>query len=430
MLRLFNGCYCTEPTVSPDGWAKAHASVNRPWFIFYRFYDPTVVDSTGKPKPCLRFLKHMNKFKTLQERRQATREALAELKDMLCRAGWNPITRRFMAPREEITHTLAPDTLFFDALQQCLKTLDKGKRCKQDITSNLNYIKIAIDQLRYGYLPIKDVRRRHIKCILSRLARIKPSMDVVSSKGKNVRKGIWTNNTFNQYRKNLSILFEELMEMEATEVNPVLGIKRKKHAKQIRQVLTPEECQLIDDYTFQFDRHFWLFIHTFYHSGARESEILRVQGKHVNLKKQSVKYLVLKGRDYQWVERPIKDIALPFWQKALEGCAPDDYVFSAGQKPGRTPISPRQLPRKWKRHIKDRLGIDCGMYMLKHLNTTRTVDYLELMGSAGSQALAARQNGHANEKMVATVYDIKSRARIDERVRQVDNPFVPGKAVH
>jgi integrase len=161
--------------------------------------------------------------------------------------------------------------------------------------------------------------------------------------------------------------------------------------------------------------HLWRFIHIFFHSGSRTTEILRVQGEHVDLKRQKVKYLVLKGQEYQWVERTIKNVALSLWQQAMEGCGPQDYVFSKGLKPGAKPIRAEQISRRWRTHIKKKLGISCDFYSLKHLNTDQTSALLGLKE-------ASIHNSHKSTGITMT-YAVTEKERIHQKIKEIDNQF-------
>ncbi|RZK12872.1 MAG: hypothetical protein EOO43_18405 [Flavobacterium sp.] len=192
-------------------------------------------------------------------------------------------------------------------------------------------------------------------------------------------------------------------------------IKKKKTVKNIRTVLSPEECKVVDAFTKEYDIHLWRFIHIFFHSGSRTTEILKVQGEHVDLKRQKVKYLVLKGQQYEWVERTIKDIALPFWKEAMKGCGAKDYVFSKGLKPGAKSIRSEQISRRWRRHIKKKLDIDCDFYSLKHLNTDQTAEALDLK-------TASAHNSHKSTG-TTLIYAIGEKDRVHQKIKSVQNSF-------
>jgi hypothetical protein len=101
----------------------------------------------------------------------------------------------------------------------------------------------------------------------------------------------------------------------------------------------------------------------------------------------------------------------------MNGCRPTDYVFSRGLKPGALPINPIQITRRWRTHIKKKLGIDCDWYSLKHLNTTNNVDKV-LLAIREAQEAAAKLTAHKSTKMIAKVYDIKSAQRLNDELKQ------------
>lgn len=144
--------------------------------------------------------------------------------------------------------------------------------------------------------------------------------------------------------------------------------------------------------------------------------MVRLKGKDVNLNEQKYKCLIQKGKQHRETLRTIKDIALPFWQEQMQTCGMNDYVFSRNLLPGPTPIDPSQISRRWKRHVKDKIGITADLYSLKHTNASETVDLL-------SDEDAAVQMGHTSTSMVKSVYDIKRKDRQHERLKSVNNQF-------
>ena len=158
-----------------------------------------------------------------------------------------------------------------DALQ---KAYDKGNfvgRTKSDLKGVLKYISRAAAVLQIDFLPIKDFKTSHLLLLMEECGKIKDQ---------------WTNNNYNTYLKYLSILFGIILQYRAMEYNPARDVRKKKTTKSARRILTAEECKRIDEFTRSFDVHLWQFIHIFFHSGSRTTEILRVQGEHVDLKAQ------------------------------------------------------------------------------------------------------------------------------------------------
>jgi hypothetical protein len=67
MISLPHGCNCSELSVNPKNWKTCKASaLAHNWYIQYYFYD------TAVKKKKFVVIKGMNRFKILDERREAT----------------------------------------------------------------------------------------------------------------------------------------------------------------------------------------------------------------------------------------------------------------------------------------------------------------------------------------------------------------------
>lgn len=406
MITLPNNCRVGSMAVFPSNWKTVRANVSLTWRITYRFYD----DNLNKKKQVV--IKGMNQFRSLSEKQSATRILLEdELKDL--EKGFNPIVKKFTYIAPDIAYEIEPDTPFPVAMLSALDKLSCVKSTRMDIKSTLKYISIAAVKLKIDSMPIRELNQRHLLLLLEQCSRIKSN---------------WSNNTFNAYKKNMSIVLTKLKQLQAIERNPAKEIDKLKHATRRKKVLTQEQCIIIDEFTKKYDLNFWRLINIFFHSGARTTEIFKVQGEHVNLEQQTVSYLVLKGKNYKWIDRPIKDIALPFWREAMKDCKPSDFVFGKGLKPGPVAISPIQAGRRWKRHIKaaavdkngketGKLGIDCDWYSLKFLNTTQSMDVLE------NEREVMQQTGHTSTAMIVKIYDTKNKQRKDDKLKRIANNF-------
>jgi len=289
-----------------------------------------------------------------------------------------------------------------------------------DIRSMMNYIPIAVNALGYGSLPIGMVKKRQVRHILDQCARIKFRIDPRSGKKINVS---WSNDKFNKYRSYLMILFGELIEIEAMDMNPCLNLKKRKTVKKIRETPTQEQLQIIDKFLHDYYYTFWRFMHLFFHSGARVSEFMQLKVKDIRLDPnvQKFKRLIKKERTYVEKLTTIKDIARDLWAEQIEGAKPEDYVFSRGLVPGADPIRDDQINKRWLRLVKKRFGVTADFYSLKHLNSTQTKK------RAGSAA-AAEQNGHRTTDMVDTRYDVDREVNMHETLKGINNPLVGSNA--
>jgi len=388
MILLPEGCTCSQLSVSPKNWKTSASAISVDWQIQYYFRDPNEMDRYPNGK--LIVVKGMNCFKNIQERRAVTKQIMQhELENL--RSGFNPIKAGDLNRRSDFS----PRTPFIEALENILCHLSCAHNTRIDIKSTIRHIAISARKLRYDTMPIGKIRRKHLKQILENCKA--------------------SNNTYNAYRKNLGILFKELVEYDVVETNYLRDISKRKVVKRIKKILSHEECKKISDWAFKNDYQFYLLIHIFFHSGCRTTEIFRVKRKHVNLTNQTLFITVMKGNQPFEVLKPIKDIAVKFWEEAIVGAGPDDYIFSKGLQPGPLKINPRQATRRWKRHIKSKLFINCNWYSLKYLNTDQIAE------SEGINS-AAVLNSHTNIR-TTMIYVVGERKRRMESIKKMKNYF-------
>lgn len=177
------------------------------------------------------------------------------------------------------------------------------------------------------------------------------------------------------------------------------------------------------DLRTKIDRHlkitnpaFARFIGIFFHSGARVAELMRLQIQDIDLPNQRYKVKIEKGRQNKWVWKTIKTIAVPLWEEAIGDAPGEYYLFSKNLVPGSTAIRQDQINRRWRKYVKQGLGLDVELYTLKHMNSTYIAEKL------GDEA-AAKMNSHTTTGMVINVYDINRMSRMHEFLKDVDNSF-------
>jgi integrase len=395
MLQLANGCQCSNLTVHPKNWKQSSADTSLPWYIHYRFYDRT----NNIIKPVI--VKGMNHLTDLHQRRDATEALLNTELEMLKRRNYNPITGQFETGDNEPEYVIDPQMPFIAALRQAVKEMNASGDTKQDAKYVVNGIEAAAKQLRFDIKPVSEIHRRHLIAILKRCSKI----------NKN-----WTANTFNSYRANLLMLYKVLIEMETVDFNPVRDIGKQTTVKKIRERLTPDQRRIVNNHLHANHYRFWLYTQIFFHSGSRTAELFRLQGKDIDLAGQRFKCIIMKRKQPVEIWKPIKDIAVGFWQEAVEGCGGNDFVFSKGLQPGPDKILAEQITKRWRKHVKKELGITADFYPLKHLNLDETAEALSIED-------AAKMAAHTTPVITMEVYAIGEKERQDQRLKKVRNPF-------
>lgn len=396
MLPL--GCSCTPLKVSPKNWESKNASTKKNWFVFYRFYDPTCKGKFKNGK--LVIFKGFNKIKDLSTRQTEVRHLIDKELTRLKESAYNPILGKEIGISLDSNYNIEPSTPFIEALNLVAKRIKAAPSTTRDIKSSLKFITTAAIQLRCSDLPINSISRKHIKQLLSQI-------DIYFGE---------SNHRYNKIRSYLMILYKELIELETVEVNPIRDISKKKGVQKLRLLPSVETRQLIDKYLKEHQYRLWLFMHIFFHSGARLTEMMHIQRKHVDLGKQSFIVTIKKGSMHKQVEKPIKNNALSFWIEAIENASLDDYVFSKGLKPGITSIKSFQVTKRWNLHVKKKLGVKEDFYSLKHLNLDETASILNIKDAA---AMAS----HTSTNVTVKHYAINEKSRQNERLKQVNNKF-------
>lgn len=447
MHYLPSGCSYSEFNVFPANWHTARASLKKKWRVEYRFHDPATKDKFPKGHP--KVLKSgVNRISSLSERQQFIKDLIANEKELLENQAYNPIPGKAkpeQAPKTDYTaeadSLIDPNTPFIKALKLGLEQKSIDPESKKAMRSTIVHIQKAAEALKINgnllsMMPIQDIRRRHIRLLLSKIGENKAEK--------------WTANNFNHYRTEIKRIFNELNELEATEVNPVDGIKKRVSLRGIRATLTIKERNTVDQHLKKNYYTFWRFTQIFFHSGCRETELLRVQFSDVNLDGQYFKVLVKKGAVHHIDKRAINVEALPLWQEIMNEanaaialanqCQPTSnlnqhtsgskdliklYLFSDRLKPmyKKCPIRTELICRRWNKYVKVPLGITADFYPLKHLRTTEDVNKEVKEAITEAQRKAAQKNGHTTSTMVRTVYDVNNKERLLEIDKTATNTF-------
>lgn len=444
---LFNGCARSEISVFPSNWnlqpPKVGASpktiktyenavkeiMSNPWRITYRFYDPAFKGTKDWAK--LIPVKGMNEYGKFQDRQKITAGLVKAIEQLIDVEGFNPITEQYMAPNidgevREIdpnmhfirvwTDPKTQDWCYSGALWEGYKKLTAVDETLVDVRCVIRRVAEAAEQLydnriqkQYCDLAISQISTKHVKYILEQCGKNNPR---------------WSNRRFNMYKAYLSMIFKELMEVEAIESNPTRDIACRKKTRKLRAVLTPEEQEKINGLR-KTHYPFWRYIHIFYGSQARSTELLEVKkDDRVNLSRQEFIVTVRKGKEIHDDIRPIPDDILGLWQELWNEAQPGQYLFGKHLIPGDKKIGTLNITKRWRLLVKapvekGGLGINKDFYPLKHLRTDMVAAELDL-----EHAKAA--TGHTNDN-TALLYAQNEKARRLAKVKKVKTDFGENK---
>lgn len=401
MIYLPNSCYCSDIQVFPRDWKTQRASIKKKWRIWYRFYDPLYKEKYPKGR-LIAIKSTINLLKTVEQRRDFALKQIDIEMDLMLNEGYNHITGIFTPPLS-FEGEIRPDTLLLPALEQALKLLDLEKYTRLDMESTLRYFGTSAKKLGLQYRCISEMRLKHIKAIFLQIGQDKKS---------------WNPARYNRYRAYLRSIFNELVDQDAIDHNPIINMKKKVVEQKIREALSAQQRRDIDMHLRKKKlMTFRLFLRIFFHSGGRMVEMLSLKGHQVNLQEQYFIVTIRKGQRKMQVKKTIRNCALRYWKMAMAGCGPDDFVFSRGLRPGPESITRPQLTRRWEMHVKapkakGGLGITADIYSLKHSNSTETSEKYD-------EVVAAAQNSHTSTAMVVNIYDTKYSERNHRELKKV-----------
>lgn len=411
MTNLLFGCTCTELWVSPENWRESTSKKNllNGYFQYY-FFDPAFKDKYPKGKPCReKFKKKLKGFDTLVEMKAAISFLTDEIEAKISK-GYNPITETYMLlPEKPKKDKLHKDLPCVDAIElawtKILESADEDvKKPFDDVRIAKNRFIKGLKELHFDNILIKDLKTYHAKEVI---AHVKITIGY-----------------YNKFLSYMSKIFTELIEYDCIEVNPFKMFKKKKNRQKIREVLTEQEFVHIMTYLKTANYEFYRYAMIFHYSGARTTELLSVQKKHVNIKTQEYRVWILKGDRYVEETKVIMPDALPLWKEVFALCkTKEDYLFAKGLVPGKDKMDPEQISRRWNRWVKTNYNnlfdknITADFYALKHL----FLDKLDALQNNAAQDvnLAQVHASHRSPAITNSVYLTGKKKREREVLKNI-----------
>lgn len=406
LKELQNGCSRTEVFISPKNYKsiKTKSQLPKYWFVECRFFDPNF--STKYPEG-FQFRKKFSGT-DLRELKLIAEMCKEEMEHRLDSLNLNPISKIYMSNRSGDLH---PGLYFVDALEKTYAKLKPGYKTKHhsdQVKWCIAKIKKVQYKLRLDCIRISEIKTYHIKNLLDELH--------------------LTDSVYNKFRTYLMGLFKELVQYGCVDSNYIRDISKREENAQVRHILTDHKFDLVFNHLKNNLPEFFRYASIFFYSGARSSELMRLQRKDVDLENREFRVLVMKGRKQSWETKAILPAALQFWESIIDECLYDDeYLFSSFQCPGKKLISGRAITLKWKRHIKQSenikdeegniIKITEDFYSLKHL----FLDKLDQISNSSPVVDLNLAQGAASHKSNRTtgIYAVGRRSRAVEYLKTV-----------
>ena len=348
------------------------------WYVWFRY--------SGSLK---RYKLGINYIKNISEREKQANALVAALLLKL-KKGWNPLVPELPQLGEDLT--------LMDALNFCLdqKKQTLSSKSISGYKGTVKFSNASIDRLDLNMLKIHDVKRAHIRTIIDESRQFYK----------------WSNKNRNKHLNHLKALMSELIEHDILENNPAHKIKNLGVVEsRANTPATDDEHDKIKNCLSDNHPNFFNFIKTIYYTGARPKELLSVKLEMISLKHREIilpaEITKLRKSDRTVIiDDGLLEVLL---EMEIEKYPKDFYLFGSFRTsgrgnvgkyldfiPGPTPLKRDTATKRWKRIIKDGLGIDVNMYSYKHKGGN---DKLR----AGVDLDSIRnQYGHSNKKMTKT----------------------------
>ena len=382
VTKTFEGCSYTEFWVSPANWQKAtKKDLDKEWYVQCTFFDPRYEKKYPKGFP---YRKKANRPNTIEERKAMISFLLKNIPKQL-NDGYNPIIKKYMHLQKE---GLYPDLHFIEAFRRALEIKTGTKSHLYNIKCAIDRLEKASEVLEMQNIKVKDLRRVDLKRMLDWLQ--------------------LPDKYYNRFVIYFSSLYRELIEYECCEFNITRDIYPKKTFKEPRLVLKKNELDKVKEHLEEHYPDFYRYMMIFLYSGARNTELFRLQRKDVDLDKQEFVILLEKGGQYKRCTKVILSPALEYWREVCEECqSPDDYLFSLNFVPSKKMGHTEIVTRFWKRNVKDKLGVDADFYALKHY-------MLDNLDSDTAMLLASHTN-----KNTTAIYQVNKAKKEREMLKQL-----------
>ena len=320
----------------------------------------------------------INYGKTVEQRDADGEVAVGIVKEAL-KDGWNPFDmpiKRFLSeqsptPAQKLITDL-PGMPFSSAIAFAVEK-KRGSLKPSSATAYADPIRFALEaakKLGMSQLPIGQFKKVHIKLLLDQMGKDRQAFYDKQCNGK-----AFTGNTYNRYKAVLSAHFYELEQWEAIEYNPCDKIPDRDEVETgVHRHATDEELRIIKSELPKVYPALYEALRFEHGTGMRPNEILNITLDMVDELNSLIRLTYFEGKTKVFREVPVPSFLMEWIIQRREGQPDNHYLFSKGFKPGPKRMGRNYINQNWKRHVKDRLGINVSYYSFKGLGGDAKID--------------------------------------------------------
>jgi integrase len=436
------------PASEPKLWDRK-GNIKAEWCVGFYYTDPR----SGERKP-VQVRRGINEYKTKPERREYA-QGLIELVADALNEGWNPFMVDFetfyiqwvqMAQLMAEAGQQAPELIDITALSYDKKPFNEALEFALDqrapnlkpqslkaYTTIATFAMAAAEKIggkvKLSELPVSQVRRPHIKMLLTQMQKdreaaykeeyeqkVAREAEMVRTKRKDYKSRTFklqkfTGNNYNKYKETLYTLFSELETNDAVEYNPCSKIPSKPEidTNKHRHPSAKEERK-IKDHLRVNDIRLYIFLAFEELAGMRPNEILSLRIIDIDWFDQWFDLSEEDSKTRTARKVPIPNALVPLIKllNLEKHPNPNDYIFSENLLPGPRRIKRDKVTKRWGKRVHKDLGIYVTCYSFKGLGADKKIE-------AGIQkkVVSKESLGHTNVRTTDIYLELE-----DERNRR------------
>jgi integrase len=331
-----------------------HGDISKRWKIVFYAYN---IDTNRLER---KYFTQINKSKNIRKRLQAARTAIREITHML-ETGWHISNKKEVKTDKPLFY----GRLLKDAMAEVVEIR------KKEVGSHHSR---SFKTITEHFLPFISDKMKTQQVDSDLLLKYRDHL-------RKIKKEV-ANGTINNYMASLisCINYMRKRDKKLRNALPDIEINKLPESKNLHAAYSMDQMAAIKKETLKRgDQQFLLFISTMFYCGARPKEIRLMKVEQVEFDRNVIwipdEDSKNKRGHYITLFAPLREMMLEY---GLQDCQPDDYIFTADQRPGAEPVGINYFYKR-NRAILKALGLDKSkkdytLYSYKHSGAINMVE--------------------------------------------------------